>query len=219
MSDDSLPITHLLLVRHGETDANVSSTWQGSTDSPLNARGRGQSQALGQRLAAEGRNIAAIYSSPLGRAQETAGIIAQALDSPPLHLDPDLAEFHLGAWEGLSYDDLRHEKRLWERMTADPTFAPPDGESALAFATRLLRAFQRIKTQHAGQTVLVVSHGGALATAMAMVLERDGSRWLNYMLANCSLSELVWDAEPRLVRLNDTSHLDGGNQPQQWGTS
>ncbi|RME84085.1 MAG: histidine phosphatase family protein [Caldilineae bacterium] len=202
------PPTTLLFVRHGETDANVSGTWQGATDSPLNARGRAQAQALARRLARESYDIRAIYSSPLSRAHMTARIIAETLDHPTIHLEPALAEFDLGEWEGLTYEELRHEKRLWERMGADPTFAPPGGESAVAFATRLLQGTQAIVRRHAGETVVVVSHGGAIATALAMLLERDGSAWPRYQVTNCALTEVVFATEPRLVRFNDSKHLE-----------
>ncbi|MCW5857896.1 MAG: histidine phosphatase family protein, partial [Caldilineales bacterium] len=96
----------MLVVRHGETAANVSGAWQGSTDSPLTERGRLQAELLAQRLAAEGRAVAAIHTSPLGRARQTAEILAARLGHPSILPDPGLAEFHLGEWEGLSYDAL-----------------------------------------------------------------------------------------------------------------
>lgn len=204
------PPTHLLLVRHGETTANVSGTWQGASDSPLTERGRRQAERLAARLAADGRAIATIYASPLGRALSTARILAAALGNPPIVPEPGLAEFNMGEWEGLTYQQLAYEKRLWERMAADPHFAPPGGESAVGFAMRLLETFGAIRRRHPGQTVLVVSHGGALATALSLLLYGDGSRWSAFQLANGSLTELEWAGErPQLLRLNDTSHLDG----------
>jgi broad specificity phosphatase PhoE len=206
----TFPPTHLFLVRHGETAANVSGTWQGASDSPLTERGRRQAELLAARLAADGRPIAVIYSSPLGRALTTAHILATGLGNPPIVAEPGLAEFNMGEWEGLTYEALAYEKRLWERMAADPHFAPPGGESAVAFAHRLMESFGAIRRRHPGQSVLVVSHGGALATALSLLLYGDGSRWSAFALANGSLTELEWaEARPRLLRLNDTSHLDG----------
>ena len=208
--------TTLLLVRHGETDANVTGIWQGSTDGILNRRGEVQAHAIATRLAADNPGIVAIYSSPLSRAVRTAEIISQEVGNPPLERTPTLAEFNLGEWEGLTYEQLRHEKRLWELMNADPTFAPPGGESAVEFATRLVHAFQSIAGRHQGQTVLIVSHGGAIATALSMLIEQDGTRWTSYQMANCALSELTFDPAPRLVRLNDTEHLDGIGTIGEW---
>ncbi len=209
MDTTRLP-THLLLVRHGETVANVEGTWQGASDSPLTERGRLQVERLAARLAAMKRPIAVVYTSPLGRALSTAQILVAGLGHPPLVLDPGLAEFNMGEWEGLTYRQLAQEKRLWEHMAADPHFAPPGGESAVGFAMRLLNTFGTIRRRHPGQTVLVVSHGGALATALSLLLYGDGSRWSAFQLANGSLTELEWTEErPQLLRLNDTSHLDG----------
>jgi len=215
--DTSSPSTTLLVVRHGETAANVSGAWQGSTDSPLTERGRLQAELLAQRLAAEGRAVAAIHTSPLGRARQTAEILAARLGHPSILPDPGLAEFHLGEWEGLSYDALRFEKRLWTRMAADPHFTAPGGESAAAFAMRLVASFGAIAGQHPGQTVVIVSHGGAIATALAMLVAGDGGRWLEFQMANCGLSEVAWGERPQLVRLNDTTHLNGAAKPQSWG--
>ena len=209
--------TTLLLVRHGETDANASSIWQGSSDSPLNERGRRQSQRVAERLAAGGYIGNVIYASPLSRASETAETISRRVDAGAVHLEPDLAEFHLGEWEGLSYDDLRLDRRLWERMAEDPNFAPPGGESAVQFAIRLVRVFQDIAGRHPGETVIVVSHGGAIATAIAMLVDGDGSRWTQYLMANCGLSEMTWNPAPVLVRMNDTAHLDADAGPRNWG--
>ncbi len=157
-----------------------------------------------------------MYSSPLGRATQTAQTIAQAIENPPLELEPALAEFNLGDWEGLTYEALRFEKRLWEQMAVDPNFRPPGGESAVEFAMRLVNAFQSIAARHPGETVVVVSHGGAIATALAMLIERNGSSWPQYQMANCGLTKLVFDPAPRLAFLNDTAHLDGIGAIAEW---
>ena len=200
--------TVLLLVRHGETDANVAGTWQGATDHPLNERGVQQAHALAQRLASEAPDIVAIYTSPLRRARQTATIVAQALGNVPIYVDAGLSEYNLGEWEGLTYEELRYEKRLWERMAQDPHWAPPGGESAYTFATRVLKAFRRAIESHPGQKVLVVSHGGAIATALALLLEDDGNLWRKYQMANCAISELRFSPHPTLVRFNDVAHLE-----------
>ena len=209
MNIRNLSSTILLLARHGETEANVAGSWQGSTDSPLNGRGREQAGALAARLASEQRDVVAVYSSPLSRACTTAEIVAAALNDVPVYTDPGLAEFNLGEWEGLSYETLRFEKRLWERMAADPTFTPPGGESAVSFAMRLVGSFRAIVAQHMGQEIVVIGHGGALATALAMILDNQGSAWPKYQMDNCGLTEIEMLPAPRLVRFNDVAHLDG----------
>ncbi len=199
--------TRLLLIRHGETDANAAGIWQGATDHPLNTRGLAQAHAVAQRVAREESHVAAIYTSPLRRARQTADIIAQALGHVPVYEDADLSEYNLGEWEGLTYQELRYERRLWDRMSEDPHWAPPGGESAYEFAMRVLGAFQRIAEKHKGQTVIIVGHGGAIATALALLLDRRGGEWKKYGLINCAISELIMGPTPRLVRHNDVAHL------------
>ncbi len=209
-------LTTIYLVRHGETDANVSGVWQGSTDSPLNERGAAQARALAQRVLREQLPIDAIYSSPLRRASVTAEIIAEALGGLSVILDKRLEEYHMGDWEGLSYQQLRDEKRFWAQMEADPDFTPPGGESARTFALRLLDFFQTIIRQHEGETVMVVGHGGALSTAISMLLHQDGSRWRTYQMLNASLSKLVFGPQPRLDFFSDVTHLANIGNLGQW---
>ncbi|NOZ50193.1 MAG: histidine phosphatase family protein [Chloroflexi bacterium] len=213
---ESTPPTILYLIRHGETDANLHGIWNGATDSPLNERGVAQAQAVARRLQDEAHDLAAIYTSPLLRARQTTQSIVARLHLHPIHVWPELAEFNLGAWEGLSYETLQYEKKLWDRMKADPFFAPPGGESAAQFAMRLVTAIRSIAQQHPAQRVVVVSHGGAMATVLAMLVEQDGQNWRAYQMANCSLSELAFQPEPRLLRLNDTSHLDAVGKLDDW---
>ncbi len=208
--------TILYLIRHGETDANVAGVWQGSTDSPLNQRGLAQARALARRIAREQLPLSVIYSSPLRRARQTAESVAQALGDVPIILDPGLAEYHLGEWEGLSYQQLKEEKHLWDRMAADPDFTPPGGESPRHFALRLLNSFQTITQKHAGETVAVVGHGGALATALSMLLDKSGAAWRQYQMLNASLSKLVFDPEPRLAFFSDVSHLQHIGNLGEW---
>jgi len=208
--------TTLYLIRHGETDANVSGVWQGSTDSPLNERGLAQARALAQRIAQEQLPINIIFSSPLRRARQTAEMVAQALGDVPIIQDPGLAEYHLGEWEGLSYEQLKDEKRLWAHMAEDPDFIPPGGESPRQFATRLLQSFQTILQKHAGETTAVVGHGGALATALSMILHQDGSHWREYQMLNASLSKLALDPAPRLTFFSDVSHLKEIGNLEEW---
>lgn len=208
--------TTLYLMRHGETDANVAGVWQGSTDSPLNQRGLAQARALAQRIAREQLPISIIYSSPLRRARQTADAVSLALSDVPVILDPGLAEYHLGDWEGLTYEQLKDEKRLWARMAEDPDFTPPGGESPRQFAMRLLHSFQTITQKHAGETVAVVGHGGALATALSMLIDHSGDTWRQYQMLNASLSKLVFDPAPHLEFFSDTSHLQDIGNLGEW---
>lgn len=151
-----MPIT-LLLARHGETDLNTEERWQGRIDAPLNAAGLAQ----GQRLALDlPEGIHAIVASPLLRARQTAAPAVQRLGLP-LRLDGDFRERDFGVFEGLTeaeaaqrYPELTARNAAY-RWDEEPTGA----ESTRAVVARVERGLQRLRAQHDGQTVLLVSHG------------------------------------------------------------
>ena len=163
--------TVLTLVRHGETSANLDGVWHGSTDTPLTERGRRQAERVAGFLAQRHRDATALYSSPLARARDTAGVISAQLGLP-LVIDPGLAEYHLGSWEGLSYADLHNKHRLWERIKEDADFAPHGGESPRTVVDRFTGSLRRIAAQHGGERVVVVAHGGALSMVLADAARR-----------------------------------------------
>jgi broad specificity phosphatase PhoE len=147
-------VTTLLLVRHGETDWNAEGRLQGHTDRPLNDHGRTQAKVLAEELAAQ--EIAAIYSSDLARARETAEIVADRLQLP-IVVDADLREKNWGSWEGLTPGER-------ERIAYV-------GETTPEHRERTLRAVRRIADLHPGSsTVLVVTHGGSVRRVQAAVL-------------------------------------------------
>jgi broad specificity phosphatase PhoE len=199
--------TVLLLVRHGETSANLDGVWHGSTDTPLTERGRRQAERVAQFLAERHQNATALYSSPLARARDTAGAISSRLRLP-LRIEPGLAEYDLGSWEGLTYSVLHEKHKLWQRMKEDPEFAPHGGESPRTVAERFTGALRRISTSHPGERVIVVAHGGALSMGLAAFLDGDYSQWKRVM-HNCAVSELVLEPEPALLSFNLVGHLEG----------
>jgi broad specificity phosphatase PhoE len=199
--------TVLTLVRHGETSANLDGVWHGSTDTPLTERGRRQSERVAGFLAQRHQDTTALYSSPLVRARDTAGAISARLGLP-LVIDQDLAEYHLGSWEGLSYADLHNKHRLWEKMKEDPDFAPHGGETPRNVVERLTGSLRRIAARHSDQRVVVVAHGGALSMVLAALLDGDYSQWKRVM-HNCAVSELVIEPAPALLSFNLIEHLEG----------
>ena len=149
--------TRLLLARHGETDWNRLGRWQGQADPPLNDSGRRQALALGASLKTS--VLAAVYSSTLKRASETAQVVA-AQHRLNVCRDPRLNEIDLGDWEGLTrkeisvrYADLL---RAWE---ADPcSVRPPHGETIADLEERVLAVMREIARAYPGETVCVVGH-------------------------------------------------------------
>lgn len=152
-ADDYLSlVTTLFLIRHGETDWNAEGKLQGHSDRPLNEFGRRQASELAKRLAGDG--VAAIYSSDLVRAKETAEIIGAQLGLD-VTVDPDLREKNWGSWEGLTSA---------ERLTVE--FA---GETTEDHRERTLQAIARIVERHPGERVVVVTHGGSVRRIQAAV--------------------------------------------------
>jgi broad specificity phosphatase PhoE len=198
--------TQVTLVRHGETSANALGVWHGSTDTALTPAGRRQAERVAAHLALTRADASALYASPLTRARDTARPIAERLGLGA-QVEADLREYHLGAWEGISYAELVREHRLFERMRADPDWQPGGGESARQVAERLAAQLAAIAARHEGERVIVVSHGGALTLGLGLLLDRELSAWRRLM-DNCAISDLVFDPAPRLQSWNEVAHLE-----------
>ncbi len=154
----------LVLVRHGETDWNRDNRFQGHADPPLNDTGRAQARAL----AAELRNepIAALYTSPLVRAAETAAILGEPLGLEPL-TDPSLKEVDVGSWSGLTRTDI--ERRFpdgFARWLAHG-HGWDDGETYAELGERVVAGLLTIGARHSDASVLAVTHGGPIRSALA----------------------------------------------------
>ena len=196
---------HLLLVRHGQIQANLDRVWHGSTDSALTQQGREEAQAAGRFLAAAHAGAAALYTSPLERARATADAISGATGLEPIS-DPGIGEFGIGDLEGESYASLYTEHLLFEKIR-DPNWAPPGGESVGQVLERVIGAFQRIAGRHPGREVIVVSHGAAMGLALAHLIDGDAMDWQKYHKHNCGVSEFVLEPAPSLVHFDQIEHL------------
>ena len=198
--------TRFLLLRHGQIRANRVGRWHGSTDSPLTWLGRRQAKRTGRYLLRSG-DINAVYSSPLQRCQRTAHYATRKLDLEIKTLD-DLQEMGIGEWEDMPFRELVDRHDFINRVTRDIHYAAPQGESLHQVAQRVTQAFYQIDNLHADdETVLVVSHGVALAVALAVFLDNSPSRWVDYHFNNCSLTEFVLTPEPVVHRFNEHTHL------------
>ncbi len=158
-------MTRLCLVRHGQTDWNLEGRYQGQSNVPLNENGRAQAHALAWQL--QECTFAAIYTSDLQRAMETATILA-APNNLLIISDPRLREINQGEWEGQLVQAIqaRYEV-LWQQRSVDPaSVRPPGGETVGEVACRVYAAMDDIAARHIGSSVLVVSHGLSLATAI-----------------------------------------------------
>lgn len=199
--------TRLLLVRHGEIDANLERRWHGSTDGDLTESGRDQSRRLATYLAATRSQAAAVYTSPLLRAHNTATVIATAL-GVPLIVESGLAEYAIGVLENETFANLAKRHRFFEQADADLDWAPPGGESLAAVAARVVAAWRAIARQHPAAEIIVVSHGAAIAVELAVLLDDNPRVWMRYTVRNASVTELVMHPVPRLVSIDVIDRLD-----------
>jgi probable phosphoglycerate mutase len=202
--------TTLILVRHGETFANTERVWHGVTDTPLSEKGFEQARAVARHLADAEAPASAIYTSQLQRAGNTAREIGLAQGIVP-HIDPRIGEYDLGVWEGRPYAELLGVENFWTRIKEDPDFAPEGGESPRDVAKRFEAAVREVASTHAGERVVLVSHGGTMSLGLGWILEQRLSCWRRVM-NNCAFSELVFEPEPSLGRFNESAHLSG-NEP------
>ena len=199
--------TVTLLLRHGQTPMSAQKRYAGRSDVPLTDLGVQQAVGAAKRLASAG--LDAIVASPLLRAVQTAGEVAAATGVPVV-TDAGFRETDFGAWEGLTFAEVRDG---WpdelNRWLADPAAAPPGGESLAAVGERVTAALHRVLSARERQTVLVVSHVTPIKTLVAAALLAPPPALYRMHLDVAALSRIDWYADgPAVLRsFNDTSHL------------
>jgi len=199
--------TTTLLLRHGQTPMSVQKRYAGRTDAQLTDTGIRQAVAAAKRLASAG--IDAIVASPLQRTARTAEEVA-AVTGVPVTTDEGFRETDFGAWEGLTFAEVRErwpsELTTW---LADPSVLPPGGESFDQVSERVTVALHRILAERAHQTVLVVSHVTPIKTLVAAALLAPPAALFRMHLDVAALCEIDWypDGPAVLRSFNDTAHL------------
>jgi 2,3-bisphosphoglycerate-dependent phosphoglycerate mutase len=201
-------MTRICLVRHGETDWNAERRLQGHLDVPLNATGLAQARATAANLAEE--RFAALYTSDLERARQTAAEAARVLklEAAP---EPLLRERRYGVFEGLTYDEAKARypedyRRFEER---DPAFAfAAGGESLLTFAARIHGALESLAVRHRGEQILVVTHGGVLDIVHRLTSGKPLASARDFLIPNAALNWIEYSEQGwRLLAWAQQSHL------------
>jgi broad specificity phosphatase PhoE len=190
-------------VRHGETAYNRDGRLQGRADIELSARGLEQVARLATRLAP--LEIAAVYSSPLRRARQTAIAIAAVSDCE-VEIDDRLIELDYGEWDGLPLSEMRSKRGA--SQFADPNFAPPGGESLVAVTARV-EAFCRDRLVDADAHIVAVSHVSPIKAAVCWALGVDERASLRMQLGLASITEIGSrsNGSGYLASYNDAAHL------------
>jgi broad specificity phosphatase PhoE len=179
----------IYLARHGETDDNARGVVQGWIDTPLNERGREQARELVSAVAPLG--IAAIWTSHLARAEETARIVGAAIGVEP-RVDERLAESRRGTWEGRALDEIARTEpaawAAWRRGGRDFRF-PGGGESLPEHQARVLAALEEVRGAGEGPA-LVVAHGGSIRCAVCALDPRGLDAFWSIPVPNAELMPL-----------------------------
>lgn len=202
--------TRIIAIRHGETAWNVDARIQGHLDIPLNDIGLWQAGRAAAALA--GESLAAIYSSDLARAQTTAQAVA-ATTGAPLILDSSLRERCFGSYEGRTFKEIESEQPAdalrWRKR--DPDFVPDGGGESLAMLkSRIQHTVERLASQHLGQQIALVAHGGVMDVLYRLATHQDLQAPRTWELGNAAINRLLWTPGGlSLVGWGDVQHLDG----------
>ncbi|SFL98664.1 bifunctional RNase H/acid phosphatase [Streptomyces pini] len=202
--------TTLVLLRHGETPLTPLKRFSGSggTDPELSATGLRQAEAAASALAARG-TVQHVVSSPLVRCRRTARAVADRLGLG-VEVEHDLREADFGAWEGLTFAEVRERyPEDLDAWLASPEAAPTGGESFASVIRRVEAARDRILARHAGRTVLLVTHVTPVKVLACTALGAPPEALFRMELSAASLSAVAYyaDGNASLRLLNDTGHL------------
>jgi ribonuclease H / adenosylcobalamin/alpha-ribazole phosphatase len=210
-ADTGTPTTFVLL-RHGETTLTPEKRFSGSggSDPDLTDKGRWQAERAAEALAARG-TVQAVVTSPLARCRQTAQVTADRLGLE-VRVDEGLRETDFGAWEGMSFAEVkeRHPADLEAWLTSAKA-APTGGESFVEVARRVGVARDKLLARYAGRTVLVVSHVTPIKTLIRLALGAPPESLFRMELSPAALSAIHYytDGNASLRLFNDTSHLRG----------
>jgi broad specificity phosphatase PhoE len=199
--------TRLLLLRHGQTELSVERRYSGHGDPELTSLGHAQAAGAAARLARV-PDVAAVLTSPLQRARQTAALVAEATGTP-LHIRERLIETDFGAWEGLTFAEARaRDPQLHAEWLGSEEVAPPGGESFATVGRRVEAERAELVQEYPGATLVVVTH----VTPIKMLL-RDALQGgpgvlyrLHLDLAALSIVDFYPDGGASVRLVNDTSH-------------
>jgi probable phosphoglycerate mutase len=217
---DLAPGSRLAIIRHGEAVSNVEEIVAGHLScTGLTEHGRRQVEALANRLrrTEELSDAAALYSSILPRAIETAEILAPSLGDLEIVQTCHLCERHVGEADGLTWAE--YEARYGDSKPGEDPYRPmaPGGESWVGFLDRAVTALYEVMAAHPGRLVVVAGHGGIVGASMIRFLElADHGSHIRGYADNSSITEWSWTGSRWwFVRYNDAAHLDR----EAWGAA
>lgn len=192
----------LILVRHGQTASNASGLLLGRIDPPLTELGRRQAASLADVAGVAG--AVRVVSSPLRRCRETAAFLG-----PPVTTDERWVEIDYGEYDGVPLAEVPAE--IWTTWRADPSWAPPGGESLVDVGARVRAACEQLAAEAAGSDVVVVSHVSPIKAAVAWALGAgDAVAWRMFLDVAAVCRIAVGTRGPSLLSYNETHHRSDG---------
>jgi broad specificity phosphatase PhoE len=196
----------VILVRHGQTDENISGRISGQGPTPLNARGQEQAQLAAEVLT--GLGVTHIFSSPLIRARQTAAIVAERLQKPIEDI-ADLREVGYGDWEGKMFGEMRSDP-IAHQVFHDPgSVVFPHGESLRDVQQRGVQVIESVRCTHPQGVLVLVSHGDVIRTALAHYLGMPFNEYRRLNLDNGAISVLeLFDNWIRVKAMNFVPQVD-----------
>lgn len=206
-------------VRHAQTAWNGEHRIQGRSDLPLSPLGKEQAQRLARRFASH--HLRGIFTSGLLRSRQTAESIASGNGHgvQPV-VEPDLAEMHLGAWEGLTPEevDAQFHNAYGQWRSAPSSVIIPGAEPVEGFRARVRQALEKILGGAGEGEYVVVSHGGVIAALLADLVGADYDAVLRRVrLDNAGVTALEFGTGlPHVLWINSTTHLEGQTLPGGW---
>ncbi len=197
----------LTLIRHAESEWNATGTWQGQSDVPLSPRGRLQVHALANRMF--GHTFDHGYASDLSRVIDTAAAVQL-----PFQTDPRFREIDVGEWAGLTRSEVRERfEEQVEALRAGEPVRIGGGESMAEFEARVDDAIDDLGARHAGERVLLVTHGGVIRALITRILHARTRHSPLVGVGNTSISRVREEGGRLLLELyNDLCHLDPADQ-------
>jgi probable phosphomutase (TIGR03848 family) len=200
--------TLIVLVRHGTTPTTGRELPGRAAGLHLSDAGRQQAEAAAARIAAlqnGSRSVAAVYASPLERAQETAAPIAQAVGCE-VQVDEALTDLDIGEWTGLDLKAAR-KRREWATIQRYPSgFRFPGGESFHDMQARMVATLDRLRADHPGETVVAVSHADPIRSVVAHALGTHLDLFQRIVVSPCSLTAVSYDQDGPLVLTVNATH-------------
>ncbi len=196
-------MTTILLIRHGQSVANLTKTFAGQSDSPLTELGISQAKIASKHL--KNTHFDKVYSSTLSRAFDTAKTIIEGRNFEII-TDIGLCETNLGDWEGQKIELLRDEYTRWRR---EYNYAPPNGENTYEVRERFGKTLDRIAAENEGNTILVATHGGCIRLLPSYYANNDDKLIASTPIAsNVSITTVIYEnRRGRVEKYADDSYL------------